>query len=223
MYMLVSVALEAVLGLGLALLLAERPYFRSLLQTVFLLPLMLPMVITGLIFVFMFNDQFGAVNQILQLLGAPYVSWLSRRWTAFGVAVMADVWMFTPYFMVLLYASLQSLPPEPLEAAEIDGATYWQKLRHVIFPLIYPVMLVAIVIRLFDTFRAFDIIWTVTKGGPGTSTEVLSIYAYKKAFTNLQFDLGAATGIIGALFSVLVGVLFFRTFQRSIAGRYEGM
>lgn len=216
-FMAVSVGLELTLGLGLAHLLS-RPALRGrvgvVARTVILLPLMIPAVITGLMFAWMFNDQFGAVNHLVQAAGGPYISWFTNRWRAFAVIILAEVWMNTPYFMILLYAALKALPPEPHEAGRIDGANAWQLFRHITVPLLFPVMVVTVIIRLFDAFRAFDIVWTITNGAPGGSTEVFSIYAYRLAFTDLQYDMGSAAAMAGAFVSLLVGVLFYRVFLR---------
>lgn len=220
LYMVVTVGLELVLGMGLALLLNRRSLdgrVGAVVRMVFILPLMIPIVITGLMFAWLFNDQFGAVNYIIEGLGGPPIAWLTDRWRAFAVVVLAEVWMFTPNFVILLYAGLRSLPTDPHEAARIDGANAWQVFWHITLPLLLPVILIVTIIRLFDAFRAFDIIWTITKGGPGGSTEVFSIYAYKLAFTNLQFDMGAAAAMIGAFVSLVVGVIFYRIFAQITA------
>ena len=215
LFMLATVILQLLLGLGLAMLLNRRAMdgpFGTFARTVLLLPLMIPAVITGLMFAWMFNDQFGAVNHIIQGLGGPYISWLTDRWRALAVVILAEVWMFTPYFMILLYAALRSLPQEPHEAARIDGANAWQVFRYITLPLLFPVIVVTVIIRMFDAFRAFDIVWTITKGGPGGSTEVFSIYAYKLAFTNLQYDMGSAAAMLGAFVSLLIGIVVYRLF-----------
>lgn len=217
LYMVAVVVLEVMLGLGLAVLL-NRPSLDgtlgTILRTALLLPLMVPPVITGLMFAWMFNDQFGAVNQLIQEAGGPAISWFTERWKALAVVIMADTWMYTPYFMILLLAALKSLPIEPHEAARIDGADAWQIFWYVTLPLLFPVIVVTVIIRCFDAFRTFDLVWTITKGGPGGATEVFSIYAYKVAFTNLQYDLGSAAAMMGAFVSMMLGVAFYRVFTR---------
>jgi multiple sugar transport system permease protein len=224
LFMAASVGLELTIGLGLAHLLNRRMLSGRIgvaVRTVLLLPLMIPAVISGLMFAWMFNDQFGAVNYLIQAAGGPYISWFTDRWRALGVIVLAEVWMNTPYFVILLYAALRSLPPEPHEAARIDGANAWQLFRHITVPLLFPVMVVATVIRLFDAFRAFDIVWTITNGAPGGSTEVFSIYAYRLAFTDLQYDMGSAAAMVGAFVSLLVGIVFYRLFLRVSTSRFD--
>jgi multiple sugar transport system permease protein len=217
LYMVAVVALESSLGLGLAALL-NRPSLDgrvgAIVTTALLLPLMIPPVITGLMFAWMFNDQFGAVNQLIQAAGGPAISWFTERWKALAVVIMADTWMYTPYFMILLLAALKSLPSEPHEAARIDGANAWQVFWYVTMPLLFPVIVVTLIIRCFDAFRTFDLVWTITKGGPGGATEVFSVYAYKVAFTNLQYDLGSAAAMMGAFVSMLIGLGFYRIFNR---------
>jgi multiple sugar transport system permease protein len=217
LYMVAVVAIEATLGLGLAVLL-NRPWLDgrvgTIARTALLLPLMVPPVITGLMFAWMFNDQFGVVNQLIQAVGGPAVSWFTERWKALAVVILADTWMYTPYFMILLLAGLKSLPSEPHEAARIDGANAWQTFWYITLPLLFPVIVVTLIIRCFDAFRTFDLVWTITKGGPGASTEVFSVYAYKVAFTNLQYDLGSAAAMMGAFVSMLIGLAFYRLFSR---------
>ena len=217
LYMMAVVTIEATLGLGLAVLL-NRPSLDgrvgTIIRTGLLLPLMVPPVITGLMFAWMFNDQFGAVNQLIQGAGGPAISWFTERWKALSVVIMADTWMYTPYFMILLLAALKSIPSEPHEAARIDGASAWQIFWYITLPLLFPVIVVTVIIRSFDAFRTFDLVWTITKGGPGGATEVFSIYAYKQAFTNLQYDLGSAAAMMGAFVSMLIGVAFYRLFVR---------
>src|SRR5438876_38379 len=118
--------------------------------------------------------------------------WLTQRWTAFGVILLTDVWLWTPWFALILLAGLQSLPPEPFEAARIDAASAWRTFRYITLPMLRPVMVVCIVIRAIDAFRTFDIVWTISGGGPARATEVFSIYAYVEAFQFLNLARGSA-------------------------------
>jgi multiple sugar transport system permease protein len=208
--MFLSVGLSLVLGLGLAMVLNRKFPGRAVLQTIILLPLMVAPVVAAIMIRWMFNDQFGIVNVVLDVFGISPVPWLAQRWTAFGVIVAADVWLWTPWFALLLLAGLQSLPREPFEAAAIDGATPWRTFRYLTVPMLRPVMVVCVVIRSIDAFRTFDIVWTISAGGPARATEVFSIYTYIEAFQALNFGRGSAAAIIGAIIIIIFAMVLYR-------------
>jgi multiple sugar transport system permease protein len=213
-FMTLSVAGALVLGLALALLL-NRPFAgQKLVQTVLLVPLMVAPVIAAIMMRWMFNDQFGIVNAVLEGLGLEGQPWLVERWTAFGVIVMTDIWLWTPWYTLLLLAGLQSLPREPFEAAAIDGTSTWRVFTHLTLPMLRSVIVVCVVIRAIDAFRTFDIVWTLTGGGPGRSTELFSLYAYVLAFLTLDFGRGSAAAIIGGLIILVVGAVLYRVVDR---------
>src|SRR5712692_5100052 len=161
LFMALSVTLSLLLGLSLALLL-NRPFRgQKLVQTVLLLPLMVAPVVAAIMLRWMFNDQFGIVNAVLEGLGFEGQPWMAQRWSAFAVILATDVWLWTPWFMLLLLAGLQSLPKEPFEAAAIDGTTPWRVFRFLTLPMLRPVFVVCVVIRSIDAFRTFDIVWTL--------------------------------------------------------------
>ena len=208
LFMVLTVSGALVLGLALALLL-NRPFRgQKVVQTVLLVPLMVAPVIAAIMMRWMFNDQFGIVNAVLEGLGLEGQPWLVERWTAFGVILLTDIWLWTPWYTLLLLAGLQSLPREPFEAAAIDGTSAWRVFTHLTVPMLRPVIVVCVVIRAIDAFRTFDIVWTLTGGGPGRSTELFSLYAYVLAFLSLDFGRGSAAAIIGGLIILVVGALF---------------
>ncbi len=216
LFMGASVTLGLLAGLTLASMLNRRFRGARLVRTAMLLPLMVPPVVAAIMITWMFNDQFGVANAVLTALGVEPVAWLVGRWTSFGIVVMTDVWLWTPWFTILILAALQTLPPEPHEAARIDGANTWQVFRNVTLPLLRPVLMVCIVVRSIDAFRVFDIVWTITKGGPARSTEVFSIYAYKQAFVYLNFDLGSAASLIGAVVIMVVGGVLYKALSYAV-------
>ena len=202
------------IGLGIALLL-NRPFRgQKMVQTVLLLPLMVAPVIAAIMVRWMFNDQFGIVNVFLEALGIEGQPWLTQRWSAFGVILLTDIWLWTPWFTLLLLAGLQSLPKEPFEAAAIDGTSKWRVFRFLTLPMLKPVIVVCVVIRAIDAFRTFDIVWTLTGGGPARSTELFSLYAYEHAFQNLDFGMGSAAAIVGGVIILLVGLGLYRILDR---------
>ena len=213
-FMAVSVAVSLVFGLGLALILNRQFTGRAALQTILLLPLMVAPVVAAIMIRWMFNDQFGIVNVVLDAIGLPQQPWLAQRWSAFAVILVADIWLWTPWFALLLLAGLQSLPKEPFEAAAIDGASRWRVFRYLTLPMLRSVMVVCIVIRGIDAFRTFDIVWTISAGGPARSTELFSIYAYIEAFQAMNFARGSAAAIIGAVIIVILAMVVFRVLNR---------
>jgi len=218
LFMAASVSGALVLGLALATLLDRSFRGQKLVQTVLLLPLMVAPVIAAIMIRWMFNDQFGIVNVTLEALGIEGQPWLAQRWSAFGVILLTDIWLWTPWFTLLLLAGLRSLPREPFEAAAIDGTTPWRIFRHLTLPMLRPVIVVCVVIRSIDAFRTFDIVWTLTGGGPARSTELFSLYAYVHAFLNLDFGRGSAAAIIGGVIILVVGGALYRVVNRVVTG-----
>jgi len=214
LFMIVSVSGALAAGLALALVFNRGFRGQKLVQTMLLLPLMVAPVIAAIMMRWMFNDQFGIVNVVLEAIGIEGQPWMAQRWSAFGVILLTDIWLWTPWFMLLLLAGLQSLPREPFEAAAIDGTTPWRVFRYLTLPMLRPVIVVCVVIRSIDAFRTFDIVWTLTGGGPARSTELFSLYAYVHAFLNLDFGKGSAAAIIGAVIILVVGLLLYRLTDR---------
>jgi ABC-type sugar transport system permease subunit len=214
LFMIVSVAGALTIGLAIALLLNRGFGGQKLVQTMLLLPLMVAPVIAAIMLRWMFNDQFGIVNVVLEAIGIEGQPWMAQRWSAFGVILLTDIWLWTPWFTLLLLAGLQSLPKEPFEAAAIDGTTSWRVFRYLTLPMLRPVIAVCVVIRSIDAFRTFDIVWTLTGGGPARSTELFSLYAYVHAFLNLDFGKGSAAAIIGAVIILVVGLVLYRLTDR---------
>ena len=214
--MIVSVSMSLILGLALASLL-NRPFFaRPILRTIILLPLTIAPVITATMMRWSFNDQFGVIPTFLALLGLPDIPWLSDRWPSFALITMTDIWIWTRGFTIILLAALQSLPPEPFEAAKIDAATHWCTFTHVTLPMLRPVIVVCVLIRSIDAFRTFDQVWILTGGGPARTTEVFSVYTYVQAFVNLDFGRGAAAAGVGAVIMLLVGIGLYKLVNRTM-------
>ena len=208
--MFLSVSISLCFGLALAHLL-NRPFpGHAIVQTFILLPLMIAPVIASMTVRWMFNDQFGIVSVVMHALGFGTNSWLAERWPSFCIILFTDVWLWTPWFTIILLAALRGLPKEPYEAARIDAATWWRTFTHVTLPMLRPVMVICIVIRAIDCFRTFDQVWVITGGGPARQTEVISIYAYTEAFQNLNFARGTAAAVIGA---VIIGVFSFGLYK----------
>lgn len=212
--MFFSVSIGLALGLALAHLLNRDFAGRSVIQTVVLLPLMIAPVIAATMMRWVFNDQFGIVAAVLEWFGVEQIAWLAERWPSFAIIVFTDVWIWAPWFTIILLAGLKSLPKEPYEAAAIDAASKWRVFTHLTLPMLRPVMAVCIVIRSIDAFRTFDQVWVISGGGPARATEVFSVYAYIEAFENLNFGRGTAAAMIGAVIIGVVGWWLYKALHR---------
>lgn len=219
LFLILAVAVEVSLGLGIALLINRRFPGERVVKTLLVLPLLVAPVVAGLMFYWMFHADFGLVNRILNALGLPGVLWFNRPWTAFGVIVLADVWTYTPWFVLIIYSGLQTLPPEPFEAARIDGADAWNIFRRITVPLLYPVLSITVLIRSFDAFRVFDIVWTLTGGGPGNATETFGTFVYRIGYLTVNYGEGAAAAMVGAAVIMVAGIVVYGTFARVVWGR----
>ena len=158
---------------------------------------------------------------MLEALGGEGQPWLTPRWSAFSIIVLTDVWLWTPWFTLLLLAGLQSLPKAPFEAAAIDGTSAGRVFRHLTLPMLAPVIVVCVVIRSIDAFRTFDIVWALTGGGPARQTQLFSLYAYEKAFVLLDFGKGSAAAIVGGVIIMVVGLTLYRVLDRIRGPRNE--
>ncbi len=215
-FMTASVSLSLVFGLALASMLNHGFPGRGVVQTSLMMPLMVAPVIAAMMMRWLFNDQFGIVSVAVEALGFAPPSWLAERWPSFAIIVGTDIWLWTPWFTLILLAGLKSLPKEPFEAAEIDGATRWRVFRFLTLPMLRPIIVVCVVIRLIDAFRTFDVVWTITGGGPARQTELFSLYAYVEAFQNLNFGRGSAAAVIGALVILVIGLVLYRVVDRVV-------
>jgi multiple sugar transport system permease protein len=198
------VVLEVAFGVGLALLLDREMRGMAAFRTIFILPMMVAPIVVGLIWRFMYNEQFGTLTQALKALGLPHIPWLSSPDMALISVIIADIWQWTPFIFILALAALQSLPSSAIEAARVDGATAWQTTLYIKLPLIMPVIIVAALLRLIDAFKVLEVIYILTEGGPGLSTEILSLHIYKTAFVSQQ--LGRASALSNLLLLIVLGL-----------------
>lgn len=212
-----AVVLEMILGLAIALLLNDEFRGQGLVRTMVMLPLMTTPVVVGLIWRFMYNPERGMVNYLLSLVGITGPDWLGRHQTAMPAVIFADIWEWTPFVALIVLAALQALPREPFEAALIDGASAWQSFRYITFPLIQPALLVALLIRLMDAFKTFDLIYVLTLGGPGVSTQALSLYTYKYGFKFFRMGYASALSYIMIILMIIMANVFIFVAQRERA------
>lgn len=200
------VVIEMVLGVGLALLLDRNIRGMSMLRTIFILPMMIAPIVVGLMWRYMYHPSVGTFNRTLKSMGFDSIPWLSDSWWAFTSIVIADIWQWTPFIFILALAALQSLPRSALEAAKIDGASEWQQVLHIKIPLMMPVLIVTLLLRLIDAFKVLEVILVMTNGGPGLATEILAL---RIARTATEFrELGVAASMSNYLLIVLLVLTF---------------
>ncbi|MDP1713404.1 MAG: sugar ABC transporter permease [Anaerolineales bacterium] len=209
-----AVALQYLLGLGLALLLNQEIRFRRFFRVIFLMPMMLTPAAVGYVGRMLFNESMGPLNDMIKHLGLPIVPWLSNSKMAMPTLILLDTWEWVPFITIVLLAGLQSLPPEVFESATVDGASDWQILRYITFPMLVPVSITVILIRALEAFKLFDIVMVMTGGGPGTATETVTMYAYTVGMKS--GNLGYASAIAYSLL-VLV-IVFSMIFLKSLRG-----
>ncbi len=207
-YAVMATVIETILGVGIALLLNRSTIIGRIFEKVLILPLMIAPAIAATVWKFMFDADFGVLNHIF---GLDNFNWLSDTSALFS-AVLVDIWIFTPFVAILVLAGMRSLPKEPFEASEVDGAGGFYMFRRLMLPLIWPYILVAVIFRFMDCLKIFDIPYVLVAGGPGTSTTTLQISAFKDLIQNGEYSRGAtymfilwAIVFITAYF--LVGVL----------------
>jgi ABC-type sugar transport system permease subunit len=215
-----SVSLELIIGLWLALALNRAFRGRGLVRASVLVPWAIPTVVSALLWRFMFEGQTGIVNATLVGLGVlrePLV-WLIHPSAAWVPVVLADVWKTTPFVALLLLAGLQNIDASLYEAARIDGASPWRQFRYVTLPLLKPAILVALIFRTLDAFRVFDLIYALTGGGPGTSTEPIALYTFNTLLQNLQFGYGSALSVIVFLVTFSLALVYIRFLGAELTG-----
>jgi multiple sugar transport system permease protein len=200
-----SITLELLLGFGLALLLNKRFKGHSFFSTVILLPMMLAPAVVGTFWKYFFEPQYGIFNHLVGFLGGPsgFTMLGDTRLSPWAI-VLVDTWMWTPYVMLLLLAGLRSIPPYLYEAAEIDRASEWTKFRRITLPMVMPFIVLALLFRLIENFKMFDLVDQLTNGGPGSVTELASIHLKREAFEKWRTGYASALAII--LFVAIYGL-----------------
>ncbi len=213
----IVVSVEMFLGVGLALLLDRNIRGMSVLRTLFILPMMIAPIVVGLMWRYMYHPTVGVFNKTLKSWGFEGMPWLSDGSWAFASVIIADVWQWTPFIFILSLAALQSLPASALEASKIDGASGWQQIIYIKLPLMLPVLIVTCLLRLIDSFKVLEVVLVMTNGGPGLSTEILSLRINRTAS---EFrELGEAA----AMSNMLLIVLLILTFAMFIYNKAQEM
>ena len=192
----VCVVAEMTLGIALALALEGKVRGMAAFRTLFILPMMIAPIAVGLTWRYLFDAQFGLLNALAGLAGIAPIPWLAQEHTAFAAIVVADIWQWTPFVFIMMVAGLANVDTAVLEAARIDGANWWQTTMRVKLPMVVHVIAITLLMRLIDAFRVLEVIYVLTFGGPGDSTEILSLHIYKTAFVGQQLGVAAAISVL---------------------------
>ncbi len=209
---IISILIELVIAFFVAQLFSSisKVPGNTIIRTVYILPMMLTPVVSGLLWSYILSPSLGIANQILRQVGqAPY-PWFASVDTALKSLIMVNVWQWSPFLMLLILAGLQSIPREQYEAAAIDGANFLQIVRHVEIPSLRNVVLIGIIFRVIDNFRMFDVVYVATRGGPGSATEVVSMYAYREMFGYFNVGYGSAAAVIILILATIVTSILYR-------------
>ncbi len=215
-----SVFFELILGLALAMVMNRAMKGRGLIRTVSLIPWAIPTSVAALIWSYLYNGSSGIMAHlfsVMQLIESP-ARLLTTSGGAFWGIVFADVWKTTPYMALLLLAGLQTIPEELYESSSLEGAKRWQQFRHITLPLLKPSIFVALLFRTLAAFRVFDLIYVLTGGGPGGSTESISIYAYKIMFAQTRFGYGSAVVLVMALVVGIITLIYIKALNVKLVG-----
>jgi multiple sugar transport system permease protein len=194
----IALPLELVLGMAMSLLFLERMPGRQIFVALLVLPTVIAPIVAGSTWRLLFDNRFGPINQILGwIAGEPVtILWTVRPEWVYPAIIVCEVWQWTPFMFLLLLAALTNVDKSQLEAAELDGAGFWRTFRRIVLPAIWPVLAIAVLIRALDLFRLFDVVWALTRGGPGTLTETFSIYAYVQGFQQFETSYTAAMAFV---------------------------
>jgi multiple sugar transport system permease protein len=221
LFITLAVNLEFIIGLLIAQLMARVLSGQGALRTLMMMPMMFAPILVGFQFKWFFNDQVGLMNSLLYAITGQrhIIAWLVDKPLGFISILAAEIWMSTPFMVIILEAGILSLPMEPFEAAEVDGASGWQKFQHLTLPMLMPFIYTAMAIRSLDIGRAYDLISIMTGGGPGSRTELIWTYVNRLAFTGHDYALGSSMSYV----TVIVSFAFtFYLFSNVIKSRWEG-
>ncbi len=215
LFVVASVTLTVLLGLGLALLFNREMRGQRIFRSIFTLPLFTSAVAVGYLGLTIFHEEVGPVNTVLRTLGmvnAP--QWFSSVWLARLAIILVDVWIWTPFCFLVLLAGLQSLPEEVYEAAHLDTSSGWDLFRFITLPLLAPILLTVIILRLVETFKVLDIPFSMTSGGPGAATQTYSFYVYIVGLRNFNTGYASALAYILLLIMMVIAIVFFNRLRQ---------
>jgi multiple sugar transport system permease protein len=217
LFTVLSIVPQFLLGFGLALFFSRHFPLGRFLRALFLLPWLLPLIVSGTVWKWLFNETNGLIDQVLaglHLLPAHF-GWLTTPGWSMIALIIANIWLGIPFNMVILYSGLQSIDPEYYEAATIDGATPWQRFRYIILPLLEPVIGIVLMLGFIYTLKVFDIIYVITQGGPANDTQTFATWSYDLSFTQQLFGQGAAQANLILLISLVLALVYLWLSRRS--------
>ena len=212
--LLLGVGVQFLIGLSIALLLNRTFRGKNLITTLYLLPMMISPVVVGCIWRIIYHYQYGPLNFILNRIGIASVNWLGSGSVSIFSVILADIWEWTPFMMITLLAGLQAIPDELYEAARVDGATRWQTFSALVVPLLAPVMIVVLLIRIMDAFKIFDLVVLLTMGGPGQSSETVSFFNYLTGFKYFNMGYASAMAYFQLLIIIIIANIFLKSWKR---------
>jgi multiple sugar transport system permease protein len=210
-----AVIVPLVLGLIAALIFHREFPFRGVLRSVFTMPMMATPVAVALVWTMMFHPQQGVLNYLLSVVGLPPSLWVYSPTWVIPSLVLVEIWHWTPLVMLIVLGGLAALPTDPYESARLDGASEWQLFRYITLPLIAPFLVVAAVIRTIDALKAFDTIYVISQGGPGTASETINLYLYLQAFA--FYNVGIASAVVVVFFVIIMALALLLLYVRQRA------
>ena len=206
--------IQVILAFIIAYALQRVRKFNNAILSVLIIPVMLSGVAVGLIWNLLLHTDMGIVNYVLGKLGIPSRAWLATTDTALPTLIFIEVWRSTPFLVLTIYSSLLSMPIEPFEAATLDGANEFQKIWYLVFPFVKPVLVVSVTIRFIDLLRTYDLVYTTTRGGPATATNLLSFYIWQVGFTNLDIGKSSALSYLMIVFITVICLVLYRRINK---------
>jgi len=205
-----GVIIETLLGLGLALLILDSKGERAF-RSISIIPMTIPMVVSGMVWKMLFNTVYGPLNYFLSFLGIGKISWLGDPFFARFTILIVDIWQWTPFIFLILYAGLKNVPVDFIEAAVVDGAGGWQVTRYVRIPFIRPLITIAVMLRLIELLKLFDIVYMITGGGPGTTTYSYSYLIYVVGFlTGINLGYASALSVVLLICAMILTALLIK-------------
>lgn len=215
-FAIAAVTLEIIFGFGLALLLNREIRGQSVFRVLLMLPMMATPVAVGYIWRMLYHVTNGPINHVLRVLHLPMGTWLSDGSTSLMSVIITDIWQWTPFAFIILLAGLQSLPTEPFEAAEVDGASGLQSFYYLTLPMIRPILVIVFLLRMVEAIKIFDIIYVMTAGGPGISTETSTMYAKLVSLTQFRLGYGAAIAYVLLILAIIVFIILTRVLPTEV-------
>lgn len=217
-YLVVAgIAIQLVLGLGLAALLTRLRRGRAIITALMLIPVMMAPVVVATQGMVVYNAQYGPLNYLLNRVGLPGLVWLGDRPIALQTILLTDVWQWTPFVALIMAAGMAALPANVYEVAAVDGASAWQMFRHLTLPLLQPLIIIVVLLRLMDIFKMFDYVYVLTRGGPGSATETLSYYNYLQGLQFFSFGYAAAMSFAQIIVISVVAIFLVRRIRKGFA------